>query len=72
MNMKTHQLLNLKLTDGSTATFFLNSAQNLVVLANSSNAQHCTLVDGLHNNGGWKIAEPASAVIKKLKDLMVH
>ncbi len=70
--MKTTKVLSLKLTDGSTATFFLNSTQNLAVLAPVwRNAQHCTLVDGLHNNGGWKIAEPASAVIKKLKDLMV-
>jgi hypothetical protein len=67
--MKTTKILTLTLTNGTHATFFLNNTQNLVVL-NGSKTQ-CTLIDGLHNNGGWPIGESASSLIKKIKDLMV-
>lgn len=61
------KLLVLRLVNGTSATFFLSDARNLVVVPDGE--KNCTLIDGLNNNGGWRIAESAPSVTLKIKNL---
>jgi hypothetical protein len=58
------KILILPLIGGSEATFFLNT-NNLVVI-DSKDKKTCTICDGIHNNGGWKIAKSYDEVVKEI------
>jgi hypothetical protein len=60
------KVLTFQLVGGTAATFFVGNS-NLVVSANKDKAT-CTLVDGLHNNGGWQINASYAEVVLKLRE----
>jgi hypothetical protein len=53
---------------GKEITFFLSEAQSFVIM-DSEPRNSCKLIDGIHNNGGWHIAESASSLKTKLNAL---
>ena len=59
--MKT---VTLPLVSGEKATFYLGG--NFVVTTNNTDPATCILVDGVHNNGGWRIAAPYELVVKEI------
>jgi len=61
--------VELTLTSGSKATFFING--NVVIFEETSKnypEQKCAVQDGNHNNGGWKIMEDYQTVIELIKN----
>lgn len=59
--------ITVPLTGGSNLTLFIGVG-HLVVTESTGAPNLCTLTDGLHNNGGWKVALPAAEVIKMIKE----
>jgi hypothetical protein len=57
--------ITFTLVSGMEVTLFLSKNSNLVLCKSKAN-DRCTLIDGLHNNGGWEIAKPYEAVRKEL------
>jgi hypothetical protein len=61
--------IKLYLVAGTEVTFYLSDAQSFVVIDSADIKNSCKLIDGIHNNGGWHIAESADSVNKKLNAL---
>jgi hypothetical protein len=61
--------IKLYLVAGTEVTFYLSEAQSIVVIDVAEPRNSCKLIDGIHNNGGWHIAESAGSLNKKLNAL---
>jgi len=60
--------IEVELTSGRNLTIFFNN--NIAVLDHKSkvrNENYTTVLDGLHNNGGWEVNESYEEVIEKIK-----
>lgn len=61
--------VTFQLTSGATVTIFVSKHAHIAVSQYQQSPQHkeeVLVMDGLHNNGGWKINEPYSQVVEKI------
>lgn len=59
--------VELKLQSGSEVTLFFSG--NLAISRNCENGK-VTVADGVHNNGGWPVAESYDVVVNKIKEAL--
>lgn len=60
------KVIVLPLVGGNEATFFVGN--NNLVVAENKDSKTCSVIDGLHNNGGWQIAKTYAQVVKQLRE----